>query len=641
MTEKPPTSTTTSPSTVEPQASSLADRPIKDVKQEIDDIIRAAAEEHERAMKQGTALANVKIEGSPMSSPTKAKSDLKQFRKPKDVKKTLPNKVQTAKLATTTEQTSTSPKPSSSNTKTVNEYENAFLSFLNQQQDEEEQPKPKVKVTKPRTPKQPGEGKVTKARKPKPKSSENGNIETLSSSSTTTTITSPLLKNLIAQQTGKQMPELTMPEPKDPSVVHEQMPQLDANLPLPNSKSNRNHNNASHSSKNTSNISQGTNGFPMLGRDATTAEILNFVLNNGEPIIDKPVESVKEESPDENFKPNMIWNNHKYFTINHCSQTLYDRDDRFYPMSSQPIKLEAQSTEKVVVEEMPLISMPVLTEESFVHPDTLSEVDQSSVKVKCGTLETADLKELEDEQVSIVQSTVDTPCDIEEPELINTTMCKMQSAEEEEKKMNFSEDESKENIKRGRKRKKKDLKTAKELFKYQKRTNLRRVLNIRKSKKVLKKKTQRSKSLLAQLRPYLSEISHSEGRECSRSKAMEKDITNMLTDYKKRFSFNPTKKTQAPPRAKSPLSKYLSFKKTSLTPMDCQVVMRDVFSNFTEDMQNYLKSGLTLFNVSSISFVEDTPSVTTNRKHKESLAMTDSGSPKRNRVSIIIGCVSF
>lgn len=38
-------------------------------------------------------------------------------------------------------------------------------------------------------------------------------------------------------------------------------------------------------------------------------------------------------------KPNLIWTNHKYYTVNSC-QTEYENESRFYPMSMQPITLD-------------------------------------------------------------------------------------------------------------------------------------------------------------------------------------------------------------------------------------------------------------------------------------------------------------
>lgn len=41
-------------------------------------------------------------------------------------------------------------------------------------------------------------------------------------------------------------------------------------------------------------------------------------------------------------KPNTIWNNQNWYSVNSCYKTVYFNKDPFYPMSSQPIKLEEE-----------------------------------------------------------------------------------------------------------------------------------------------------------------------------------------------------------------------------------------------------------------------------------------------------------
>lgn len=63
-------------------------------------------------------------------------------------------------------------------------------------------------------------------------------------------------------------------------------------------------------------------------------------------VVQPPIETVYtvEEAPQVEKKvrkPNMIWANHKYYTVNTC-ETEYENKNRFYPMSMQPITLQSE-----------------------------------------------------------------------------------------------------------------------------------------------------------------------------------------------------------------------------------------------------------------------------------------------------------
>ncbi|KAJ8984160.1 hypothetical protein NQ317_017812 [Molorchus minor] len=110
----------------------------------------------------------------------------------------------------------------------------------------------------------------------------------------------------------------------------------------------------------------------------------------------------------------------------------------------------------------------------------------------------------------------------------------------------------------------------------------------------------------SQPRPYLSEIIlgvRKKGRPPKDLQGKFTAIRNMLDSFKERFSFAPSRGPQ-PANPGAPLSKYLSYKKANLTPLDCRVETEDVLRYFSRDVQEYLKSGLTLFNVSSVPIAQ-------------------------------------
>ncbi|KAJ8953732.1 hypothetical protein NQ314_007342 [Rhamnusium bicolor] len=118
-----------------------------EVKQEIDDIIRAAAEEHEQSLLESSSSKQpAKFEIVPENSPSSTKpvaAGLKTFRRPKDTSKLMKSKVQTIKtskgIITVLESNPIMSKPKEPVVTTPTApvrstmYENAFLSFLSNQ----------------------------------------------------------------------------------------------------------------------------------------------------------------------------------------------------------------------------------------------------------------------------------------------------------------------------------------------------------------------------------------------------------------------------------------------------------------------------------------------------------------------------
>ncbi|KAG5876139.1 hypothetical protein JTB14_029704 [Gonioctena quinquepunctata] len=138
--------------------SKLEETPNPEVKQEIDDIIRAAAEEHEQKLLNESGRSN-QPDISPQSTlPPVPKPNLKAYRKPKEKSKLLTNNVETIKtskgIITVLGSTPIMSKPkiepanSAPSTTTIssNKYESAFLQFLTNRVENPPDKNPQVKV---------------------------------------------------------------------------------------------------------------------------------------------------------------------------------------------------------------------------------------------------------------------------------------------------------------------------------------------------------------------------------------------------------------------------------------------------------------------------------------------------------------
>lgn len=144
------------------------------------------------------------------------------------------------------------------------------------------------------------------------------------------------------------------------------------------------------------------------------------------------------------------------------------------------------------------------------------------------------------------------------------------------------------------------------------------------------KKTKKSRKGIKRRNPRLclSEIIlglRKKGRPKVEDQASFTKIKKLVKNFKDRFDFTPSSKPTDPT---APLSKYLSYKKASLTPLECYVHVSDVFQYFSKDIQEYLKSGLTLFNVQSILTTEENSELS-----YDSISMSDVSKKEDDKVS--------
>ncbi|XP_023017300.2 uncharacterized protein isoform X2 [Leptinotarsa decemlineata] len=453
------------------------------------------------------------------------------------------------------------------------------------------------------------------------------------------------IKSVIVQQ----MPELTVPELREPFMMHEQMPELNPASPVIAQTSNG-------TSKMDSNNVPGLLNVFSVSMEKTPVGALQEVE---QPILDP--------SPPKKYKPNLIWSNHKYYTINQCAETIYSNRDRFYPMSHAPISLDNEN-KKVIVEHLPVertsrissLECGNLKELNTVAENKLksevkdgngepisdtsspSSFDSSTSSDSSSTNSDADSDannepiesessyyspNVKDSEFSYSSSDDDIRMKKRRKHMIvseskferhfqKTAKC----LDNNKKNAYVTEEGMKENIKAEMKRKRNPEEQkphSKKVIPFVKKLPAKKN-NLKDSKLSRKydKKPVSKQGRIIKRRPSLSKMIlgvRRRGRPKKDDQHKFSLIKSMLNDYRRLFDFTPSEGPHTTdPNA--PLSKYLSYKKASLTPLECYVETKNVFDNFSKDIQEYLLSGLTLFNVNSIPIAQTNSTSFTNIK---------------------------
>lgn len=481
----------------------------------------------------------------------------------------------------------------------------------------------------------------------------------------------------------QQMPQLSIPEPKDPYIEHEQMPLLDPHSPVTHSGMRQAvaphisfMNTAGLPSTVTTPVAM-ANTPPMMANQGLlnvysikTVQPVNGVEKVEQPVLcaSNPQNVTANPPVVKQHKPNLIWNNHKYYTVNQCPETTYLNNDRFYPMTQAPIKLKGGDDKKVVVENIPPDVNEGITalknnefdctnkeqdrkggnnSEDITYRTNRSSSSSSSSSDSESDSETEDCKL----QLSSDESSCYSPggSDISDSSSDDDDFKPNMRMMEPEKKykdylpetikstreikgdttvpQNFNRyvADEKENFDSGQKKRRSDGEKNPRVKKRGKKPRCFKkgmfngACNAlgrgRKGKRPSKKPEARPR-----IRPYLSEIIlgvRKKGRPNKNVQHKFTAIKNIINNFKDRFNFKPAKGPQST-NPDAPLSKYLAYKKASLTPLDCCVEVQDVLSRFSKDFQEYLKSGLTLFNVSSIPIAQSCPASDSNVKEESS-----------------------
>ncbi|CAG9815127.1 unnamed protein product [Phaedon cochleariae] len=615
-----------------------------EVKQEIDSIIRAAAEEHEQALLNESEPPNRLDSPNLIQLPPAPKTDLKSYRRQKEKPKlSTVETIKTSKgIITVVGSHPMQIKPKTEVNKPANPFENQFLSFLNTPRyvPEKKSTKTKVFKTKPTISETisslPKDIKIYSNRKPSssavgtaPETTQSlpvtlndllssplqpqptltkseSSIKSESSSLPSPSPQSPASANNVIVQ---RMPELTVPEP---FTSHEQMPRLDSPV--------------------------ATQAIIKASAPPVKTETLMPSLEKVEP---KP-------SPPKKYKPNLIWSNQNFYRVNRCEETIYTNQDRFYPMSHTPIIFDKEPEKKVIVETIKtdfLDSITALETDEFVVPPAVKEeecVSLSDIETdscgsscscpcsnsscsdsscsgcsNCSTCQSDTESEREEEiyrsdtssynpsDSNYSSSSSDDDYDNKRGRryvAVSNPKCELsrrESVNNNGKHVYVTDEETKENVgrckaarKTGRQNDKMSSAKAKRFLKVFKMFENNK--NNNNNNYSVKKGS--PKQVKSSPRPYLSEIImgvRKKGRPPANYQSQFTLIKKMLNDFKNRSESVPSK-------VDGSLSEHLSLKKANLTPVECYVKAQDVLSNFSKEIQEYLHSGLTLFNVSSL-----------------------------------------
>lgn len=380
-----------------------------EAKRKIDDIIRKATEEHEQSLLESSKPNNDLINKSSIppqlnSIPSTSKQKTLQQHQVKLRPSLLNNKIQTIKtpkgIITVVESKPVIDKNKETAITSSSKYENAFLNFLNKDIPVPNiVPKVEVKtemknnVSEPIVPKQVINNYTYVS------GSENVDIPTISipepQDSTFTIPDIPIINtnlsttqlnsvNLINQQSSIQ---------KSITVIN-QKPLIN-NLPVMNSQpvmflnqqTNLLANNGLLYSQNkvqTINTNTNVVTVPTIQQEPFlyTLENVNvepqivYVQNNSQNIIYQSNNPVPTPAP-QRRKPNLIWSNNQYYTVNR-SETSYDNNDRFYPMSDKPIKLSDDDNNTVNSEKVNSVKNEIKTNVSKIVREENNDSNSST-----------------------------------------------------------------------------------------------------------------------------------------------------------------------------------------------------------------------------------------------------------------------
>lgn len=400
-----------------------------------------------------------------------------------------------------------------------------------------------------------------------------------------------------------QMPQLSIPEPNDPFVEHDQMPQLDAHLPINAVNTTLYANTAPVQVFNTiqqqnnevllspvtvvnsNSVPIMNNSFVVVNSDQSlvtlsTNQVLvpneQILVQNQVPVQNQQILYVQEEEKvvlGQEKQNNFIWNNQNYYTVNRCSNIDYANDDRFYPMSNKPIQLdnigfgEVSSTTNEInaggsIEDIKKsilndVKSKILIENKQVHSSDNDAKKQAIIDNLLGETKQALLESRAvTPPLSIVQEQQQQPPSLpSKPSSITTT-------DSNQSNIITDKDDKSEKSKNGRTLSAFDL---------------------------LARAIRRKDDLTNLKRSVLSEIMLG-------MKKGEKNVKNQLTALKKTIDAMKFKKRI---HKKKKTVNSLATKQALLTPKNVVIEVNDVLQNYSESIRSQLVSGSTINLVSN------------------------------------------
>lgn len=644
-----------------------------EAKRKIDDIIRKATEEHEQSLLESSKPNNDLINKSSIppqlnSIPSTSKQKTLQQHQVKLRPSLLNNKIQTIKtpkgIITVVESKPVIDKNKETAITSSSKYENAFLNFLNKDIPVPNiVPKVEVKtemknnVSEPIVPKQVINNYTYVS------GSENVDIPTISipepQDSTFTIPDIPIINtnlsttqlnsvNLINQQSSIQ---------KSITVIN-QKPLIN-NLPVMNSQpvmflnqqTNLLANNGLLYSQNkvqTINTNTNVVTVPTIQQEPFlyTLENVNvepqivYVQNNSQNIIYQSNNPVPTPAP-QRRKPNLIWSNNQYYTVNR-SETSYDNNDRFYPMSDKPIKLSDDDNNTVNSEKVNSVKNEIKTNVSKIvreenndsNSSTFDDVFRSfAIEGKTNSKKLNNPPTIIAYNSSSSSSSSDSESDSDDS-LSSSSSSESSSSSDNSYKNGRNNGVSKRNLlpsnnlKNGLKNftnsinknnmfgnfpadrikpssrnvdKSRNRKPPAKLNDFVNRTYRRTPLFRKKQPDKKNTINRQNKKNYTNKFSFITDNILGIKKKSTINNRQDKEKFSMFKNVIEKFKQNgkrlPNKVTKR--KIEKPLSEYLINKKNILTPCDVTVEVDDILDKFSIEIQNTLKSGSTLRNVST------------------------------------------
>ncbi|CAG9861596.1 unnamed protein product [Phyllotreta striolata] len=579
-------------------------------KNEIDNIIRAAAEEHKQKLLSESTdmLSEPSTSQQGVQSAVYApKLDLKAYRIPKKVSANKVETIKTSKGIITVVE----PTPMIANSKILpvssnpNKYENAFLDFINQRQQQPAKSPQSANINSPNsisktisslpkdirvktapmtTGNRPPASTIVDIVNRQPNASNPDLTKIINLGSKTFIVPQTVssqsviqfksdnyapLGNFTANSTTAEPRALNLSSPKGagniPTVEFTELRQVSQQMPL-----------LSTPEPFCEHDDMPKLDSPVVATPVNLTEIdrrdeaVKGLLDMYSVSIEKAAKA-ETSLPPKKHKPNLIWSNHKYYTTYRCSETTYTNLNRFFPLTNLPIPRadvgnEADSN-KVIVEAQPNEITDSITALELIQPG-LNEPDTTGEESE----EDSGSSSSSDEYTSSSECESDCEECLKEKQVSNQTV---------QTKKNCPINDDYEDIKE-------NLRTK---FKKNKSSRGRG----RPKKSVNKKRFSLSEIILG-VRKL--------GRPCKEDQLQLNKAKLMIDKYKQRFM-------------NEGLSLKLANMRALMTPLECYVNAENVLDNFSEDMQKYLTSGLTLFNVSSIHLTKDCKKALEDRDEEE------------------------
>ncbi|KAF7266512.1 hypothetical protein GWI33_020193 [Rhynchophorus ferrugineus] len=486
----------------------------------------------------------------------------------------------------------------------------------------------------------------------------------------------------------KTMPQLTL-QAEEPAETEEHMPQLEIQSPISNLVTNQ----IISVINNPQNVVVVNHASPnVLPSNSGVNVYLNTLNSQQVPVLQKlvlPAGVTLNPNPNQR-KPNTIWNNQNWYSVNSCQRMIYSNADRFYPMTHKPIQSRdlVKETENLKLEHS--YTMKQENDVNIIEPYVKVNSHENT---KYMPIVNTDVIPNEDDITMHHEEVVDINHDTDQKVVVENIclsemdfiscqtfdiLSKIGTANsnslnlEKLAKNDFSTKENnppyKSKTKKICNRKQQTLQglhlnyskpiLASDFDAFQKNKMMevmepdqpKKTISIKKQKCVKSTLSSSLKEKMSQLfsrskkgissKSEILRLMKSGNKEQSTKKQYKLNMITDLLKYHKHQVVNNTKQ-RVPPVPNQSLDDTLEHHRENLTPMNVSVEIEDIFQHFSQNIQESLKAGYTLCNVNSLSLGKKSID---GRIHKGKIKIITRGRPKgkkqnakHGRIKITVG----